>query len=84
MTPRDDTRQVDLPRAAAVTPRSFSYSVGSVRTAILDTDYILNKVVDRVQLNLARMFEGPPLGIVRSFASSHVLNLAVARGGGLR
>lgn len=55
-------------------PPALSYSFGSTRVAILDTDYILNQLKDRVRFGIGcRTSAGPPVGQARSFASSHVL-----------
>ncbi len=49
-------------------------SFGSTRTVILDTDYLLNQVKEGVRRGGSLfLLGGPPLGKVRAFASSHVL-----------
>lgn len=54
---------------------THSISFGTTRTVILDTDYLLNQVKEGVR-NGGSLFlrGGQPLGNVRAFASSHVLD----------
>jgi hypothetical protein len=52
----------------------YRISLGSTRTVILDTDYLLNQIRDGVREGgTLFLVGGPPLGNVRAFASSHVL-----------
>jgi hypothetical protein len=64
----------NIPPASGIQWSSRSISFGSTRTAILDTDYLLNQVKEGVRRGGSLfLVGGPPLGKVRAFASSHVL-----------
>jgi hypothetical protein len=67
----DSHSQVQLPSHQF---SKYVISLGSTRIAVLDTDYLLNQIRDGVQKGgTLFLVGGPPLGNVRAFASSHVL-----------
>lgn len=69
-------RPADGPLSAAAPPASpaVGFRFGTARTAILDSDYILNQVSRLVEDPVqAFALLGPPFGRARSFASRHVL-----------
>jgi hypothetical protein len=61
------------PPGPAVWRRGFSFSFGSVRTAILDTDYVINQLAERVRYGAGHPFSSLPVGGARTFAAEHVL-----------